>query len=62
MRPKDDEIVEEVRRIRDEHAAAHGYDLASIVADLCEQERASDAPVVTLKPKKPEPLPRASGV
>jgi len=62
MQPIDDEIVEEVRRIRDEHAAAHGYDLASIVADLREQERTSGAVVVTLQPKKPEPLPRASGV
>ncbi len=51
MQPKDDEIVEEVRRIRDEHAAAHEYDLVRIVADLREQERASDAAVVTLKPR-----------
>ena len=61
MQPKDDEIVEEVRRIRDEHAAAHDYDLAQIIADLRAEEGASDATVVTLKPKKPVPLPRASG-
>lgn len=51
MKPKDDEIVEEIRRIREEHAAAHGYDLARIVADLRTQERSSGAAVVTLEPK-----------
>jgi len=61
MQPKDDEIVEEVRRVRDEHAAALNYDLARIVADLREAERASEAPIVSLQPKKPVPLSRASG-
>jgi len=62
MQPKDDEIIEEVRHIRDTHAAAHDYDLARIVADLREQEQTSGAAVVSLKPKKPVSLPRASGV
>ena len=36
-----DEIVEEVRRIRQAHAARFNYDLKAIVQDLKEQERAS---------------------
>jgi hypothetical protein len=62
MQPKDDPIVREVRHTRDSHAAAHDYDLARIVADLRKQEQASSTTVVSLKPRKPVPLPRASGV
>jgi hypothetical protein len=62
MPPNDDEIVAEVRRVREEHAAAHDYDLARILADLRKQERASDVPLVSLPPKKPVPLPHASGI
>lgn len=36
-----DPIVDEVRRIRDEHAARFGYDLDAIFRDLKEQERNS---------------------
>ena len=61
MPTKDDEIVKEVRRIRDNHAAAYDYDLARIVKGLREQEQASNGTFVTLEPKKPMPLPRASG-
>ncbi len=45
-------IVEEVRKIRDEHAAKHDYDLERIFADLKEQERGSDREFVTLPPKR----------
>ena len=38
---KEDPIVAEVRRIRQEHAARVGYDLDLIVADLKAQEQAS---------------------
>ena len=37
---KDDPIVAEVRRIRQEHAARFGYDLDLIVEDLKAQEQA----------------------
>ena len=46
-----DEIVEEVRRVRQAHAAAHGYDLRRIVEDLRRKEEASGRTVVTLQPK-----------
>lgn len=44
-----DEIVEEVRRIREEHAARLGFDLDEIVKDLKTQERGRE--VVALTPK-----------
>ena len=36
-----DPIVEEVRRIRDAHAARFGYDLEAIFRDIKEQEQRS---------------------
>jgi len=39
-----DPIVEEVRRIRDEHAAMFNYDLEAIVADLKRSEAERDWP------------------
>ena len=39
-----DPIVEEVRRIRDEHAAMFNYDLEAIVADLRRSEAERDWP------------------
>lgn len=46
-----DEIVEEVRRVRQAHAAAHGYDLRKIVEDLRRKERESGRTFVTLQPR-----------
>jgi hypothetical protein len=37
-----DPIVDEVRRIREEHAARFGYDLQKIFADLKRSEEARD--------------------
>lgn len=38
----EDPIVQEVRRIREEHAARFGYDLQTIFADLKRTEEARD--------------------
>lgn len=38
----EDPIVQEVRRIRQEHAARFDYDLAAIFADLKQSEEARD--------------------
>lgn len=38
---KRDPIVDEVRRVRDEHARRFGYDLEAIVADLKKLEHAN---------------------
>ena len=50
MRP--DPIVEEVRRVRDEHAQRHGYDLDRIYEDLKDQERKSGRSFICL-PARP---------
>ena len=49
-----DEIVEEVRRVRDEYAAKFNYDLDAIYEDIKKQEKQSERKVVSLPPKKVE--------
>lgn len=49
-----DEIVEEVRKARDEYAAQFNYDLEAIFKDIKQQEEKSDREVVSLPPRKPE--------
>lgn len=41
-RTEDDPVVQEVRRVRHEHAASFNYDLDAIVADLKRTEEARD--------------------
>ena len=43
-----DPIVDEVRRIRDAHAAHFNYDLDAIYQDIKEQERKSNRKFVSL--------------
>ena len=52
-----DEIVEEVRRIRHEHAARFNNDLDAIVADLRKSQRESGHKVVSLPPRRPGARP-----
>ena len=60
-----DPIVEEVRRIREEHAAQFNYDVDAIYADLKRLEAESRQPRVSFGPRRierpipssPEPLP-----
>ena len=49
-----DEIVEEVRKVRNEYAAKFDYDLEAIYNDIKEQEKQNQHRVVSLPPKKPE--------
>jgi hypothetical protein len=49
-----DPIVEEVRKVREEHAARFDYDLERIFQDLKEQEKRSGRKVVSLPPKRPQ--------
>ena len=44
-------IVEEVRKVRQAHAAKFNYDLAAICADLKKKEKDYDHPVVSRPPK-----------
>ena len=46
-----DEIIEEIRAVRWAHAAAFGFDVARIVADLRKKDTASGDRVVSLPPK-----------
>jgi hypothetical protein len=48
-----DPIVEEVRKVRDDHAASLDYDLGRIFQDLKEREQQSGRKVVSLPPKRP---------
>ncbi len=47
-----DPIVEEVRKIREEHAARFRFDLKAIYDDLKETERRSGRKIVSLPPKR----------
>ena len=48
---KKDPIVEEVRQIRDAHAAKFNYDLKAICNDLKIKETDCDHPLVSFPPK-----------
>lgn len=48
-----DEIVEEVRRIREENAAKFNHDLKAIYEDAVKRQNASDRKVVSFPPRKP---------
>ena len=48
-----DPIVEEVRRVREAHAARFNYDLDAIVHDLREQQKKSGRTYITLPPRRP---------
>lgn len=50
-----DPIVDEVRKVRDAHAARFNYDLDAIFRDLKEQERNSGRKFVSFAPVKAEP-------
>jgi hypothetical protein len=46
-----DPIVEEIRRIRQEHAARFNFDLDAIFEDLKEKERQSKRKIVSRAPR-----------
>ncbi len=50
-----DPIVEEVRRVRDAHAARFHYDLEAIFRDIKEQEKKSGRKFVSFPPRRFEP-------
>ena len=51
-----DMIVEETRKIREEHAAKLNFDMKAIYEDLKNQEKESNREVVALSPKEPVPF------
>ena len=50
----EDPIVEEVRRIREEHAAQFNYDVEAIYADLKRLEAESKQPRISFGPRRIE--------
>ncbi len=50
-----DPIVDEVRRVRDAHAARFNYDLDAIFRDIKEQEKKSGRKFVSFTPPRVEP-------
>lgn len=50
-----DPIVDEVRRVRDAHAARFDYDLDAIYRDIKEQEKKSGRKFVSFSPASAEP-------
>jgi len=51
-----DLIVEETRRIRQEHAKKFNFDLDAIFENLKQKERNSRRNVVTRQPRPPKPV------
>jgi len=47
-----DEIMAEVRRVRDRYVAKYGHDLDAIYADLKKREAASKRPLVDLASRR----------
>ncbi len=62
MTTRTDEIIEEIRRQREAHAASLDYDLKRIPRDLQQQEQESRRRVVTRPPKLPLPVRGSSPV
>jgi hypothetical protein len=50
-----DPILDELRGIRDEHAAEFNYDVMAMGRDLQEQERKSGRTYTSMPPKRLEP-------
>ena len=48
----EDPIVEEVRRIRQEHAKRFNYDIRAIAEDARKRQKARGRQVVTLPPRR----------
>ena len=47
-----DPIVEEIRKVRDEHAARFNYDLDAIFDDIKKSEKELGVPLVRLPPNR----------
>jgi len=54
-----DPIIDEIRRIRQEHAASFDYDIDRIIAEFQRQERESGVPTVTRPPRPVQTVRRA---
>lgn len=57
-----DPIVDEVRRVRDAHAAMFNYDLDAIFRDIKQQEKESGLTFISYPPRRTEPKPTPAAV
>lgn len=55
-----DEIVEEVRAVREAYAARFNYDIRKIYEDVKAREASSDHPIANLQPVEPHSTPAAT--
>jgi hypothetical protein len=54
----EDDIIRELRAVREEFAQSHGFDVHAMVAELQAQDLADDWPVVRRPPRTPVgPIP-----
>lgn len=58
---EDDEIIAEVRAIREAYAARFNYDMDAIFQDAKEREKRTTRRVVTLEPKRIKPVVAGGG-
>jgi len=58
MNDHEDEIIAEIRRLREAHAESFGFDLKLIAADFQRQEREAGDPVVIRPPREPQQVPK----
>ncbi len=56
-----DEIVEEVQRVREEHAARFHYDISAILADVRRSEADREWPQASFLPRRVHPQSPATG-
>jgi hypothetical protein len=49
-----DDLLREIRQVREEYAKQFGYDLQAIHQDLKQQEQASGRKIVSLPPRRPK--------
>ena len=50
----EDDVLREVRAVREAYARSHGYDVRAMVADLRARDVAGDWPVVRHPPRRPK--------
>jgi len=57
-----DEILEELHKIREEHAQAFNYDLQAICDDLRYKQRSNDRAIISQPLKSPQQPPNHSSI
>jgi hypothetical protein len=56
----EDDVLREVRAVREAYARSHHFDIRAMVADLRSRDQAGDRPVVRRAPRRPAAAPPAN--